>query len=279
MAKLELWYTEDQTENQRFSCRVTRTLHSEQTPFQKLDVFETAQWGRMLTLDGLVMTTDRDEFVYHEMITHVPLCTHPNPEYVAVIGGGDGGAIREILKHPGVKKATLIEIDERVIEASRRFFPAISSGLSDPRVEIRVEDGINHVAEVKGRYDVIIVDSTDPIGPAVGLFAKEFYQNVFAALREDGLFVAQTESPFYHADLIRNTFATVSGIFPVTRLYLATIPTYPSGLWSFTVGSKKYDPAVVNPDRKLPFATRYYTPELHRGAFALPQFVAELIKK
>lgn len=278
MSKLELWYTEEQTENQRFSCRVTRTLHTELTPFQKLDVFETAQWGRMLTLDGLVMTTDRDEFVYHEMITHVPLFTHPHPEYVAVVGGGDGGAIREILKHQSVKRATLIEIDGRVIEAGKEYFPAISAGLADPRVEIRVEDGIKHIAEAKNRYDVIIVDSTDPIGPAVGLFAEEFYRNVFAALREDGLFVAQSESPFYHADLIRNTFATVRGIFPVTRLYLAAVPTYPSGLWSFTVGSKKYDPAAVNADRELPFETKYYTPELHRGAFALPRFVADLVQ-
>jgi spermidine synthase len=278
VSKLELWYTEDQTDNQRFSCRVTETVHTEQTEFQKLDVFETAQWGRMLTLDGLVMTTDQDEFVYHEMITHVPLCTHPHPEYVAVIGGGDGGAIREILKHDSVKKATLVEIDGRVIEAGKKYFPAISQGLSDPRVEIRVEDGIKHLAEAKNRYDLIIVDSTDPIGPAVGLFAKEFYQNVFAALREDGLFVAQTESPFYHADLIRNTFATVSSLFPVTRLYLASIPTYPSGLWSFTVGSKRLDPAAVSADRTLPFTTKYYTPELHRGAFALPQFVADLVR-
>lgn len=278
MSKLELWYTEEQTENQRFSCRVTGTVHSEQTEFQKLDIFETAQWGRMLTLDGLVMTTDRDEFVYHEMITHVPLCTHPNPEYVAVIGGGDGGAIREILKHPSVKQATLIEIDGRVIETSKEYFPAIASGLADPRVEIRVEDGIKHVAEAQGRYDVIIVDSTDPIGPAVGLFAQEFYRNVAEALRPGGLFVAQTESPFYHAELIRSTFATISGIFPVTRLYLAAIPTYPSGLWSFTIGSKGPDPAAVSPDRKLGFPTRYYTPELHRGAFALPKFVADLVK-
>lgn len=278
MSKLELWYTEEQTENQRFSTRVTGTLHSEETPFQKLDVFETVQWGRMLTLDGLVMTTDRDEFVYHEMITHVPLFTHPRPEYVAVVGGGDGGAIREILKHPTVKRATLIEIDERVIAASRRFFPEIASGLSDPRVEIRVEDGIKHIAETKDRYDVIIVDSTDPIGPAVGLFAQEFYRNVFAALREDGLFVAQTESPFYHGELIRNTFTAVSRLFPVTRLYLAAIPTYPSGLWSFTVGSKRHDPAAFDGGRELSFPTRYYTPELHRGAFALPKFVADLVK-
>ncbi|MGE5509387.1 MAG: polyamine aminopropyltransferase [Chitinophagales bacterium] len=278
MPKFELWYTEEQTDNQRFSTRVTKTLRTEQTEFQSLEVFETPQWGRMLTLDGLVMTTDRDEFVYHEMITHVPLFAHPQPEHVCVIGGGDGGAIREIIKHPSVKTATLVEIDGRVIEASKEFFPQIASGLGDPRVKVFVDDGIKHIAEARNRYDLVIVDSTDPIGPAVGLFAREFYQNVFAALREDGLFVAQTESPFYHSDLIRDTFATVRSIFPVTRLYLAAIPTYPSGLWSFTVGSKKHDPSAPAPGRELSFATRYYTPELHRGAFALPKFVSDLVK-
>jgi spermidine synthase len=278
VSKFELWYTEQQTDNQRFSTRVTQTLRTEQTEFQSLEVFETPQWGRMLTLDGLVMTTDRDEFVYHEMITHVPLFAHPHPEHVCVIGGGDGGAIREIIKHPSVKTATLVEIDGRVIEASKEYFPQISSGLSDPRVTVKVDDGIKHLAETKDRYDLIIVDSTDPIGPAVGLFAREFYENVLAALRADGLFVAQTESPFYHPDFIHDTFTTVKSIFPVTRLYLAAIPTYPSGLWSFTVGSKRHDPAAPAPGRALTFETRYYTPELHRGAFALPKFVGDLVK-
>jgi spermidine synthase len=274
---MELWYTEKQTENQGLSCKITETLHTEQTEYQHLAVIDTLQWGKMLTLDGLVMTTDKDEFVYHEMITHVGLFTHPNPEHVCVIGGGDGGAIREIVKHPSVKTATLVEIDGRVVENCRKFFPYISSELDNPKVTVKIDDGIKHIAESKDKYDMIIVDSTDPIGPAVVLFAKEFYQNVFAALRQDGLFVAQTESPFFHPDLIRDTFKTVSGIFPVTKLYLASIPTYPSGLWSFTIGSKRHDPARVEP-REVPFQTRYYTPALHKGAFALPKFVEELVR-
>jgi spermidine synthase len=184
---MELWYTEKQTENQGLSCKITETLHTEQTEYQHLAVIDTLQWGKMLTLDGLVMTTDKDEFVYHEMITHVGLFTHPNPEHVCVIGGGDGGAIREIMKHPSVKTATLVEIDGRVVENCRKFFPYISSELDNPKVTVKIDDGIKHIAESKDKYDMIIVDSTDPIGPAVGLFAKEFYQNVFAATMLVGL--------------------------------------------------------------------------------------------
>ncbi len=180
---MELWYTEKQTANHGITTKINRTLHTEQTPYQRLDVIETKQFGNMLVLDGMVMTTDVDEFVYHEMIVHVAMNTHPNPRHVLVVGGGDGGAIREILKHPSVEKATLVEIDGAVIAASKRFFPAIAGKLDDPRVEVRIEDGIQHIAESRNRYDVILVDSTEPVGPAVGLFEKGFYQ---ASLRRSG---------------------------------------------------------------------------------------------
>jgi len=273
---MELWYTEKQTENHGITTKINRTLHTEQTPYQRLDVIETKQFGNMLVLDGMVMTTDVDEFAYHEMIVHVALNTHPNPRHVLVVGGGDGGAIREILKHPSVEKATLVEIDGAVIEASKRFFPAIAGKLDDPRVDVRIEDGIKHIAESRNCYDVILVDSTDPVGPAVGLFEKGFYQGIFEALREDGLFVAQTESPWFNADLIRRVFRDVKSLFPITRLYLASIPTYPSGLWSFTLGSKRYDPLDVDEARIRAVDTKYYTPALHRAAFSLPKFVADL---
>ncbi|MCL4424340.1 MAG: polyamine aminopropyltransferase [Firmicutes bacterium] len=274
---MELWFTEKQTPNLGLALRLEKTLRREKTAYQDLAVVETFQYGRMLTLDGAVQTTEKDEFVYHEMITHVPLLAHPEPKRVLVVGGGDGGTIREILKHPSVEQAELAEIDERVIAAAREFLPTISQSLSDPRTRIVVGDGIEHVRKAQAQYDVIIVDSTDPVGPAVGLFAPEFYQLVHRALKEDGLFVAQTESPFLNADLIRGVFAGISAVFPRTRLYLAAVPTYPSGLWSFTVGSKVHDPAV--PGRNMPagFTSRYYTPELHRSAFVLPRFVAELL--
>ncbi|MCL4515280.1 MAG: polyamine aminopropyltransferase [Firmicutes bacterium] len=274
---MDLWYTEKQTENVGITCKVKETLHAEKTDFQDLAVLDTLQFGRMLVLDGMVQATLADEFVYHEMITHVPLFTHPRPQDVVVIGGGDGGAIREILHHPSVRSATLVEIDRRVVEVSRRFLPEISGGLADARVTVRYEDGIKHIAGAKGRYDCVMVDSTEPVGPAVGLFSREFYQDIYAALREDGIFVAQTESPFFNQDLIRGTFQSIREVFPIARLYLASVPTYPSGLWSFTVGSRRYDPLKARLPEKLPFATRYYTPAVHRGAFALPAFVEALL--
>lgn len=278
---MELWFTERQTPHQDFSLRVERTLYREKTPYQDLAVLETAQWGRMLVLDGYIQTTVGDEFVYHEMIAHVPLCTHPRPRTVAVIGGGDGGAVREVLKHPSVQKAVLVEIDGRVVEAARTYLPELSSALADPRVEVRIEDGIAHLAQRRAEYDCILVDSTDPVGPAVGLFSSEFYASVYRALTEEGLFVAQTESPFFNRDLIQQVFAAVSQIFPVARLYWATVPTYPGVFWTFTLGSKRYDPlAVVSEelDRRLTFPTRYYSSAIHRASFVLPPFVEELIR-
>ena len=275
---MELWYTEKQTENYGITAKITESLHTEKTEFQDLAVIDTIQWGRMLVLDGCVMTTDRDEFVYHEMITHVALSAHPNPKHVLVVGGGDGGVIREIMKHPTVEKAVLAEIDGKVIEASRTYFPAIAQGLQDPRVDIQVIDGIKHVQESPDTYDIIIVDSTDPIGPAVGLFAKDFYQSIARSLKQDGIFVAQTESPFLNGSLIQRVYDDVASIFPITKLYLAAIPTYPSGLWSFTIGSKVYDPANISDQaRAKSLQTKYYTPSLHQAVFHLPRFVEELL--
>lgn len=275
---MELWYTEKQTPALGITCKVSRTLASEKTPFQDLAVIDTEQFGRMLVLDGMVMTTVEDEFVYHEMITHVPLFTHPNPKQVAVVGGGDGGAIREILKHPSVEKAYLVEIDGRVVENSKQFLPEISSALEDPRCEVLIQDGIEFIANHKNAFDVILVDSTEPVGPAVGLFALDFYRSIYDALKADGIFAAQTESPFYNQDLIRRVYPNIAKVFPITRYYLASIPTYPSGLWSFTLGSKQYDPKSVTQDRFFPVETKYYTPEMQQGAFILPKFVRDLIE-
>lgn len=272
-----LWFSEDQTKDLRISCRVRQTLHEEQTPFQHLAVVDTAQFGRMLLLDNVIQTTVVDEFVYHEMITHVALNTHAAPKKVLVIGGGDGGAVREIVKHQSIEKVVHCEIDGAVIEASRKYLPEISCALDHPKVEIVVDDGIKHVREHKNTYDVIMVDSTDPVGPAEGLFSASFYQDISDALTEDGIFVAQTESPFFNRDLIPRIFKDISGIFPVTRLFLANIPTYPGGLWTFTMGSKKYDPLNVETARIPRLDTRYYSPEMHRSCFVLPPFVRELV--
>ena len=261
---MELWYTEKQTPAHGITSKVSETLHTEKTEYQDLAVIDTVQFGRMLVLDGMVMTTLKDEFVYHEMISHVALNTHPNPENVLVIGGGDGGAIREIVKHSKVKKAVLVEIDSRVIEVSKQYLPEIAAALSgNPKVEVKVEDGIKYIAEAKNQFDVIIVDSTEPVGPAVGLFALDFYQAISQALKPDGIMVAQTESPFFNPDLISRVFKDISSVFPITKLYLANIPTYPSGLWSFTLGSKQYDPELVDENSLPEIETKYYTPKLN----------------
>jgi spermidine synthase len=273
---MELWFTEKQTATHGITSKISKTLHTEQTDFQKLDMIETEQFGTMLVLDGMVMTTDVDEFVYHEMVTHVPLFTHPNPKKVLVVGGGDGGAIREVLKHPSVEKAVLVEIDGKVIEYSKKYLPNIAGELDNPRVEVQVDDGFMHIHNHKNAYDVIMVDSTEPVGPAAKLFEKGFYQGIYDALTEDGIFVAQSDNPWFHGDLIKKVFADVKDIFPITRLYTCNIPTYPSGMWTFTLGSKKHDPVQVDPANIPDIETKYYTPELHRAAFVLPRFVQDL---
>ncbi len=274
---MELWYTENQTPDLRIGFRVKAVLHREKSDFQEIAVYETEQYGRLLALDDVVMTTDRDEFVYHEMMAHVALAAHPDPRRVLVVGGGDGGVVREVLKHP-VEEVHLAEIDGRVVAVCREYFPAIAAGLDDPRVKIFVTDGIAHVREKENLYDVIIIDSTDPIGPAVGLFQEDFYRSVHRALTAGGLFAAQTESPFLNGELIRGMHRFLRGIFPVVRLCLASIPTYPGGLWTITLGSRGPDPREPAPGRAVPGGTRYYSPELHRAAFVLPPFVSALVE-
>ncbi|WP_096156318.1 MULTISPECIES: spermidine synthase [Bacillus] len=275
---MELWFTEKQTKSFGITAKINKTLHTEQTEFQKLDMVETEEFGNMLLLDGMVMTTQKDEFVYHEMVAHVPLFTHPNPENVLVVGGGDGGVIREVLKHPSVKKATLVDIDGKVIEYSKIYLPEIAGMLDDPRVDVQVGDGFMHIAKSENEYDVIMVDSTEPVGPAVNLFSKGFYAGISKALKEDGVFVAQTDNPWFTPELISNVQRDVREIFPITRLYIANIPTYPSGMWTFTIGSKKHDPLEVTEERFHEMETKYYTKELHKAAFVLPKFVGDLIK-
>ena len=276
---MELWFTEKQTENLGITCKVNKTYHTEKTDFQDIALIDTKQFGKMLILDGVIQTTEKDEFVYHEMITHVPLFTHKNPERVLVVGGGDGGTVREVLKHPSVKKVTLAEIDKSVVDVSKKFLPQISCTLEDDRAEVLITDGIKYVKEHKNEFDVIIVDSTDPVGPAVGLFSLDFYKSIFDALKEDGIFVAQTESPFYNGDFIKRVFKDIKSIFSMAKLYLSFVPTYPGGLWCFTMGSKKYNPLEVNIPDELDFETKYYNPGIHKACFELPEFVKNIVGK
>lgn len=278
MSSMELWYTEKQTENFGITMKIKQTYVHEQTDFQELAMIETEEYGNMLVLDGMVMTTERDEFVYHEMVAHPALFTHPNPAHVLIVGGGDGGVVREVMKHPKVQKAVLVDIDGKVIEYSKQYLPSIAGKLEDPRVEVIVNDGFMHIHDHKNTYDVIMVDSTEPVGPAVNLFTKGFYQGIYDALKEDGIFVAQTDNPWFKAELIQSVNRDVKEVFPIVRVYCANIPTYPSGLWTFTMGSKKYDPLAVNESAIPELDTKYYSPRLHKAAFALPKFVEDLTK-
>ena len=274
-----IWFTEKHTKNLGITLKIKTALFHGKSEYQVIDVLDTFEFGRMLLLDGLVMITERDEFVYHEMITHIPICVHPNPSNILVIGGGDGGTIREILRHPEVKRADLVEIDKLVIEKSMEFFPSVSSKLKDPKVNIIIKDGIRYIKEHRNEYDVIIIDSTDPIGPGEGLFKREFYKSVFDSLKEDGIMVAQTESPFVNENLVANIFKNIKAIFPIVKMYTASIPTYPGGYWSFSFGSKKYDPIKdFNQKRAADIQAqlKYYNSDIHKASFALPNFVQKL---
>lgn len=275
---MELWFTEKQTPVFGITAKIRETLVTEQTEFQDLAMLDTEEFGRMLVLDGMVMTTVKDEFVYHEMVAHPALFTHPNPKRVLVVGGGDGGVIREVIKHPEVEQAVLVEIDGKVIEYSKKYLPEIAGELDHPRVDVQVADGYMHIIESKNQYDVIMVDSTEPVGPAAPLFERGFYQGIYEALKDDGIFVAQTDNPWFKADLIRKVNKDVKEIFPIVRVYGANIPTYPSGLWTFTMGSKVHDPLQVDETGIPELDTKYYTPRLHKAAFVLPKFVEDLVK-
>jgi spermidine synthase len=279
---MELWFTEMHSNNVRFSIRVNRQLHSEQSEFQRIDVFESDEFGRFLTLDGLMMLTEKDEFIYHEMITHVAMASNPDVKSVLVIGAGDGGTVRELAKYNTIEHIDMVEIDERVVEVCREFLQQTACKLDDSRVNLHFEDGLRFVRTKENCYDLIIVDSTDPFGPGEGLFTSEFYGNCFNALTENGILVNQHESPYYNEDAkaMQRAHKRIREFFPVCRVYQAHIPTYPSGHWLFGFASKNIDPLTADIEQwnKLGIKTCYYNTELHKGCFAVPNYVKELLE-
>lgn len=280
---MELWYTEQHTPNVRFSIKIKQQLYSAQSVFQKIDVFDSHEFGRFLTLDGLIMLTEKDEFIYHEMIVHVPMATNPKIKDVLVIGAGDGGTARELTRYPDIRHIDLVEIDETVVDVCREYLPSVACSLSDPRVHMHFEDGLRYVRRKIDAYDLIIVDSTDPFGPGEGLFTKEFYGNCHKALREDGILVNQHESPYYdtYASAMQLAHQKIRAFFPVCSVYQAHIPTYPSGHWLFGFASKKYHPLRdldANAWNALGIQTNYYNTGLHIGCFALPIYVKKLLE-
>lgn len=280
---MELWYTEEWTENVRFSSKVKETLFSGQSDFQKVDVIDTVEFGKMLTLDGLVMVNEKYEFVYHDMISHVAMATNPQIKNVLVIGGGDGGTVREITRYSTIEKIDMVEIDEMVVRVSQKYLPITAEKLEDPRVNLYFEDGIEFVKGKENMYDLILVDSTDPIGPGEGLFTTEFYTNCFKALTEKGILVNQNESPYFahNAREMRRAHNKIKDIFPISKVYQCHIPTYPSGHWLFGFASKDLDPIKdldANKWNSLGIKTKYYNTDLHVGCFALPSYVREMLE-
>lgn len=280
---MELWFYERHTPNVKFAIRVDRQLYSVQSDFQRIDIFESKEFGRFLTLDGFMMLTEKDEFIYHEMIAHVPMAVHPRAEKILVIGAGDGGVVRELTSYKTIKQIDLVEIDPLVVEVCQKYLPTTAHRLTDPRVTIYYEDGLKFIRSKKDYYDLIIVDSTDPFGPGEGLFTKEFYGNCFNALHDDGIMTNQHESPFYteDANACQRAHKRIVESFPISRVYQAHIPTYPSGHWLFGFASKKYHPVrdlKATEWNMLGINTRYYTSRLHGGAFALPAYVEELLR-
>ena len=279
---MEMWFSEFHTKDVKHSLRVTRHLYAKQSRYQQIDIFETPEFGRVLVLDGNVMLTERDEFIYDEMITHVPMAVHANAQDILVIGAGDGGVVRELTRYVRVRRIDLVEMDPQVVEACSEFLPGNACRMDDRRVHIHFENALRFIRSREAAYDLIIVDSTDPFGPSEGLFTREFYGSCFNALREDGIMVNQQGSPFYaeDAEAMQRSHKRIVNTFPISKVYQAHIPTYAAGYWLFGFASKKYHP-INDLDAeswlKLNLRTRYYTPRLHVGAFALPAFLEEML--
>lgn len=280
---MELWFSEVHTPHAKMLIRVDKHVFNAESEFQRVDVFDSYEYGRFLALDGFIMFTEKDEFIYHEMITHVPMAVHPDVKNVLVIGAGDGGVIRELVRYPEIQHIDMVEIDEMVVEVCKKYLPQTASKLDDPRVTIHYEDGLKFIRSCHDYYDLIIVDSTDPFGPGEGLFTREFYGNCYKALKDDGIMVNQHESPFYKEDAIacQRAHKRIVESFPISRVYQAHIPTYPSGHWLFGFASKKYHPLRNLDDvrwNERGLKCGYYTTMLHKGAFYIPAYVEELLK-
>ena len=280
---MEFWFSENHTPNVQISIRVDKQLYSGKSEFQRIDVFESPEFGRFLTLDGYMMLTEKDEFIYHEMITHVPMAVHPNVKNILVIGAGDGGVVRELVRYHDIEHIDMVEIDPLVVEVCKKYLPQTACRFDDPRLTLHFEDGLRFVRFKENEYDLIIVDSTDPFGPGEGLFTKEFYGNCYKALKDDGILINQHESPFYPEDAqaCQRAHKNIVNTFPIAKVYQAHIPTYPSGHWLFGFASKKYHPLRdLNETRwnMRALTCRYYTTTLHKCAFYIPAYVEELLK-
>ena len=280
------WYFEsfDLYPDLALGFQIKKKLLTKKTPFQKIEICQTDRFGRVLFLDGIVQTTEKDEFVYHEMIVHLPLFLHPCPKKVLIIGGGDGGALREVLRHP-VKQVHLVEIDKEVIKASERFLSKINRGsFKNKRAKIHIEDGLKFIKKYQNEFDIVIIDSSDPIGPAKKLFSLGFYRDIKKALKSDGILVAESGSAFLQTNELKNNWQNTKKVFPSANVYFADIPTYTGGLYGFIIGSKKINLVKVNPKQiekkyqAMKLKTKYYDPQIHFASFIWPNYIKKILR-
>lgn len=278
---MEKFYKEITPGGYGIAIKQKEILFSDKSPFQKVEIFESdSDLGRVLTLDDLMMTTEGDEFFYHEMITHIPMMTHKCPKTVLVIGGGDGGTVREVLKHDTVEKVVLCEIDGMVIDACKKYLPTIACELDNPKCEILVEDAIEYMKDKKDMFDIVLIDSTDPMGPGEGLFTDEFYTNVKNSLKKGGIMVAQSESPFAQKESVQKMYKQLKKVFPICSTYTSNIPTYPGGYWAWAYCSVDVEPlSYIDEERceKITKTCKVYNRDYHMARFALPNFLKELV--
>lgn len=276
------WFNElNVQDGSAFSLKYTAKLYEEQTSFQKIEVYQTEGFGNLMVIDGFIMLTQRDNFLYHEMMAHPVLFTHPAPRQVLIIGGGDCGTLREVLRHPDIETVDQVDIDEGVTRAAEKFFPELCESNGDPRAGLHFADGLKWVKEAApGSYDIIIIDSTDPIGPAEGLFGVNFYRDCLTALGNEGILVHQSESPLLHLKLTTAMRLAMNGagFSDLSTLHFPQ-PTYPSGWWSCTMARKqgRFNGFRENDARNLTFATRYYSEAIHHAALVLPPFVKKAL--
>ena len=281
---MELWFSECHAPDVKHSLRVNRHLYSKKSEYQQIDIFDTPEFGRVLALDGNVMLTERDEFIYDEMITHVPMSVHKNAKDILVIGAGDGGVVKELTRYDRVERIDLVEMDGEVIEACRTYLPENACRLDDSRVHIYFDNALRFIRRCSNEYDLIIVDSNDPFGPSEGYFTREFYGICYNALREDGIMVNQQGSPFYKhdAEAMQRSHKRIVNTFPISRVYQAHIPTYAAGYWLFGFASKKYHPVDDFEARQcqaLHLSKNYYTTKLHIGSFYLPAYLEKMLEE
>ncbi len=281
MSSNDNWYIEHfQPTGSAIGYRVSGKLDEVQSPFQKIEIYQTTDWGKLMLIDGAIMLTTRDNFFYHEMIAHPALFTHPDPQRVVIIGGGDCGTLREVLKHKGVHSATQCDIDEQVTRMAEKHFPELCDSNADPRAELLFDDGVAYMKNcAENSVDIVIVDSTDPVGPAEGLFNKAFYESCFRALKDDGILIQQSESPLALLDLIKEMRGEMGKAgFSTFKTLPFPQPCYPTGWWSVTLARKGKDFGFREADAKAKaFPTKYYSAPLHTGVLVAPPFVAEAL--